>query len=290
MIAGAFASAASTVWPSAPGAPWLRTTFNSAWPDWLRSLLLRAADCCRPRRRWDRSSSCASLCAAESFAARMRPSAHSFRPPKGCRRTRSSIAVVPAFSIHLLLCSAGFHQPPRSYEEIRLLREPRPVVVASFGSTARADPHRPPWVSSLDVPPLPPPIPSRPRMDSGRRVSRHADPAGPACTGVHLRSVLRFASGFFPTRPCGSSNGVSRRQILRAVASGSRLLPSRPAKDFHLQSSAHARHTWAQACSATLRTPQPRRRKKNKQGPHGLFLSAGWYTFTPPSGTFSRRR
>src|SRR5580698_10299405 len=29
----------------------------------------------------------------------------------------------------------------------------------------------------------------------------------------------------------------------RAVASGSRLLPTRPAKDFHLQSSAHARHT-----------------------------------------------
>src|SRR5208283_2329918 len=30
---------------------------------------------------------------------------------------------------------------------------------------------------------------------------------------------------------------------LRAVASSSRLLPTRPAKDFHLQSSAHARHT-----------------------------------------------
>src|SRR5208337_225774 len=99
--------------------------------------------------------------AAESFAARMRPSAHAFRPPKGCRRTRSSIVVVPSFSIHLLLCSAGFRQPPRSYGEIRLLRGRRPVVVASFGSTARADPRRPPWVSSLDVPPLPPP--PRPR-------------------------------------------------------------------------------------------------------------------------------
>ena len=139
----------------------------------------------------------------------MRPSAHPFRPPKGCRRTRSSIAVVPSFSIHLLLCSAGFHQPPRSYEEIRLLRGCRPVVVAFSGSTARADPRRPPWVSSLDVPPLPPPIPPRPRMDFGRRVSRHADPAGPACTEVHLRSVLRFASGFFPTRPHGASAAVS---------------------------------------------------------------------------------
>jgi hypothetical protein len=62
--------------------------------------------------------------------------------------------------------------------------------------------------------------------------------------GVHFRSVLRFASGFFPTRPHGARViGVSRRQTLRAVASGSRLLPTRPAKDFHLQSSAHARHT-----------------------------------------------
>src|SRR5208282_6029011 len=45
---------------------------------------------------------------------------------------------------------------------------------------------------------------------------------------------------------------ASRRQLwrlttqsLRAVASSSRLLPTRPAKDFHLQSSAHARHTSA---------------------------------------------
>src|SRR5271170_1731828 len=205
----------------------------------------RAADSHRPRRRRDRSFSCASLFATESFAARMRPSAQPFRPPKGCQRTRSSIAGVPSFSIHLLLGSAGFHQPPRYYEEIRLLRGRRPVVVASFGSTARADPRRPPWVMTLDVPPLPPPLPLRPRMDFGRRVRRHADPAGPACSGVHSRSVLRFASGFFPTRPRGARAGVSRRQGLRAVASGSRLLPPRPAKDFHLQSSAHARHTFA---------------------------------------------
>src|SRR5580658_5225967 len=36
----------------------------------------------------------------------------------------------------------------------------------------------------------------------------------------------------------------------RAVASGSRLLPTRPAKDFHLQSSAHARHTFVAALFA----------------------------------------
>jgi len=171
--------------------------------------------------------------------------------------------VVPSFSIHLLLCSAGFHQPPRSYEEIRLLRRLRPVVVASFRSTACAGPRRPPWVSSLDVPPLPPPLPPRPRMDFGRRVSRHADPAGPACTEVHFRSVLRFVSGFFPTRPHGASVGVSRRRVLRAVASDSRLLPSRPAKDFHLQSSAHARHTYV-PLRYTSRE-QPRRLPKPRE-------------------------
>src|SRR5664279_1820690 len=151
MIAGALASAASTVWLSTPGAPLLRTTFSSALAR-LASLaassssrlvsaapalgplvFLLLAFCSRKLRRSDASE-------------RSSP----FRPPKGCRRTRGSIAVVPSFSIHLLLCSAGFHQPPRSYEEIRLLRGYRPVVVASFGSTARAGQRRPPWVSSLD--------------------------------------------------------------------------------------------------------------------------------------------
>jgi hypothetical protein len=134
----------------------------------------------------------------------MRPTARSSRPPEGCRRARGSIAVVPSFSIHLSLCSTGFHRLPRYYKEIRLLQERRPVVVASFRSTARADPRRSPWVRTLDVPPPPPPLPSRPRLDFGHRVQRHADPAGPACSGVHLRSVLRFASGFFPTRPRGA--------------------------------------------------------------------------------------
>src|SRR5208282_4794262 len=129
------------------------------------------------------------------------------------------------------------------YAESRLLRGPRPVVVASFRSTARADPCRPPRVRTPDVPPPPPPLPLRPRLDFGRHVWRHAHPAGPACSGVHLRPLLRFASGFFSTRPHDARPGVSRRPSLRAVASGSRLLPTRPAKDFHLQSRAHARHT-----------------------------------------------
>jgi hypothetical protein len=91
----------------------------------------------------------------------------------------------------------------------------RPVVVASFRPTARtpsltrdgvpfADPCRPPRVRTPDVLPLPAPIPLRSRLDVGRRVPWHAHPIGPACTGLHLRSVLQRASGFFPTRPRGA--------------------------------------------------------------------------------------
>jgi hypothetical protein len=183
----------------------------------------------------------------------MRPAAHRSRPQQGCRRTRSSIDGDPSFSTHLSLCSASFHRLHRSYEEIRLLDGRRLVVVASFRPTALTDPSRPPRVMTLDVPPPPLPLPPQPRLGFGRRVRRHAHPAEPACSGVHLRSVLRFASGFFPTRPRGASIAVSQRTMLRAVASGSRLLPTRPVEDFHLQSSAHAGHT-----SPSARSPYNR--------------------------------
>jgi len=146
----------------------------------------------------------------------MRPKAWSSRPPKGCRRIRGSIVVVPSFSIHLSLCSTGFHRLHCSYEEIRLLLGHRPVVVASFGPTARADPRRSPWVRTLDVPQPPPPLPPRPRLDFGHRVRRHAHPADPACSGVHFRSVPRFASGFFPTRPHGAS-GLPSHDVIHCV-------------------------------------------------------------------------
>src|SRR5271165_5663537 len=77
--------------------------------------------------------------------------------------------------------------------------------------------------------------------------------------GDTLTRPVRLAQGFTYVRCCGlprasfphglaapgpaSHDGIS----LRAVASGSRLLPTRPAKDFHLQSSAHARHTYGRA-------------------------------------------
>ena len=80
--------------------------------------------------------SCASLFAAGTRAARMRPAAHRSRPRKGCRRARSSIDGDPSFSTHPSLCSAGFHRLHRSYEEIRLLGGHRLVVVAFFRPTA----------------------------------------------------------------------------------------------------------------------------------------------------------
>ena len=105
------------------------------------------------------------------------------------------------------------------------------------------DPSRSPWVRTLDVPPQPFPLPPQLRLDFGRRVRRHAHPAEPACSGLHLRSVLRFAIRLLPRT-------ASRRQAARLTTGrsacscpSSRLLPTRSVKDFHLQSSAHARHT-----------------------------------------------
>jgi hypothetical protein len=75
--------------------------------------------------------------------------------------------------------------------------------------------------------------------------------------GDTLTRPVRLAQGFTFVRCCGSPRASSPHGLaapglaspdgisLRAVASGSRLLPTRPAKDFHLQSSAHARHTSA---------------------------------------------
>jgi len=66
--------------------------------------------------------------------------------------------------------------------------------------------------------------------------------------------VLRFASGFFPTRPRGARQRVSRRAVLRAVAFSSRLLPTRSVEDLHLQSSAHAGHTYASIGTTAIYT------------------------------------
>jgi len=66
----------------------------------------------------------------------------------------------------------------------------------------------------------------------------------PACAGVHLRSVLRFVSGFHPTWPHGKGfRGLHVSLPPHAVASDSRLPPTGPAGDLHPQSPIHAQRT-----------------------------------------------
>ncbi len=81
----------------------------------------------------------------------------------------------------------------------------KPAYRGRAVASRTADPLRSPRVMTLDVPPPPLPLPPQPRLEFGRRIRRHACPAEPACSGVHSRSVMRFASGFFPTRPRGAS-------------------------------------------------------------------------------------
>jgi hypothetical protein len=123
---------------------------------------------------------------------------------RGFRRTQWSIVVVPSLSIHPLLGSAGFHQLRCYYEGIRLLRGRRPVVVASFGSTARADLRRSLWVRTLDVPPLPPPLPPRPRLD-------FVETRSPGRSGLH-RGSLAFGAA---VRLGLLLHTASRRQLRR---------------------------------------------------------------------------
>ena len=87
-------------------------------------------------------------------------------------------------------------------------------------------------------------------------------PARPAqeFTCVRCCSSPRASSPHGLTAP---ASRVSRRTMLRAVAFGSRLLPTRPAKDLHLQSSAHAGHTFRRyaalrASSLGAASSQPR--------------------------------
>ena len=97
---------------------------------------------------------------------------------------------------------------------------------------------------------------------------------GVAFLGTLTRSA-RPAQGFTYVRccsapPASSPHGLTApapclaTRMLHAVASGSRLLPSRPAKDFHLQSSAHARHTWS---GYALPTPRQNRSAPRSANP-----------------------
>jgi len=217
----AFASAASTVCPSTPA-------LLVAHHVQQRPGQIGFARCVfeQPtgvgRRRWDRSSSClrflqqkASLLGCVERSS-FRPEGLSANTKLNCRG--------PSFSIHLLLCSAGFHQPPRSYEEIRLLRRLVPSLLLLQVYRLRG-PRRPPWVSSLDVRrsrPIPPGLEWILGVAFPDTLTRR-----PACTEVHFRSVLRFVSALPHT--------ASRRQRRRLTTASTAcsclrlaVLPSRP--------------------------------------------------------------
>src|SRR5271170_2436027 len=74
--------------------PDVRATHPALWIDIseVQRELNRNLRAVKPRRRRDRSFSRASLFATESFAARMRPSAHPFHPPKGCRQHEAQLS------------------------------------------------------------------------------------------------------------------------------------------------------------------------------------------------------
>ena len=221
------------------------------WPSWLPTPRLRATDWCRSHWRRDRSSSCSLLYAAENPGSRIRPMPQMLRPPRGCRQARGSVVVVPSFSIHLLLCSAGFHRPPRYYEEIRLLHGRRPVVVASFGSTAHADPCRPPRVRCTGCPATPAPITATTSVGFWASRSKARSPGRNSL----LRGSLSFGAavrlGLLPHTTSRLQTGIMRSRS-HAVTSDSRLLPTCPAKDFHLQSSAHAGHTFTPSAASVF--------------------------------------
>src|SRR5450759_2021005 len=228
MIDGAFASASSTVCPSTPGAPLLRTTFNSArarlasdatssssrllsttpGPGPLVFLLL--ALCSRKPRRSD---------ASEGLVV---------PPPEGLSANtrlncRGPVFLNPSLPLLDRLSPASLlirRDPTSAWASTR--RRCLLQVYRSRGPT---------------------------QISLGKNTGCPAAPApitASASVGFWAsRSMPRFASGFFPTPPRGASRLPSHDVApLRAVASGSRLLPTRPAKDLHLQSSAHARHTF----------------------------------------------
>ena len=109
-----------------------------------------------------------------------------------------------------------------------------------------------------NVPPLPPPILPRPRTDIGRRAAGHAHP-GP---GSLRRGSLAFGAAVRIQLP---SHTPSRERFplstsqcpSHAVAFRSRLPPTGPAKDFHLQSLNHAQRTQSGYALLPFRPPPP---------------------------------
>src|SRR5580658_711609 len=257
MIDGACASAASTVWPSTPGAPLLRTTFSSA--------LARLAS--------DATSSSSRLVSATLAAGPLVFLVLALCSRKLRRSDASEGSADPL--------PEGLSANTRLNCRGPVLLNPSPPLLhrlSPASSLLRGDPTSA-WTSSrcrclLRVyrsrGPMQTSLGKVHWMSRRRRPHYRSDLGwilGVAFEGTLTRSA-RPAQGFTLVRCCGTPRassphgltapglGVSRRPALRAVASSSRLLPTRPAKDFHLQSSAHARHTSARATPSLRDDPK----------------------------------
>jgi hypothetical protein len=141
----------------------------------------------------------------------MRPVARPFRPPKGCRRTRGPIAVVPSFSIHLPLL---YRLSPAS---LLLWRDPTSPW-ASSGCRCLLPVYRsrgPAWISLSNSTecPVTPASPHRPGLDWILGFAFEDTLTRPVRLAQWFTHVRCHGSPptSFPTRPHGAGSGVSRR-------------------------------------------------------------------------------
>ena len=155
------------------------------------------------------ATDCPPLCAAGTPSPPTRRRRTRHRPLSGCRRTRVASVAIPLFSSCRPLRSTGVTRLCRYYETIRLLHGRRSAVAGS--PTGQAGPMETSQGKVARLPAAAAPTTVLPRLDTGRRVGAHAHPDRPACSGVHFRSVLRFASSFHPTEPRGPAVAVHVR-------------------------------------------------------------------------------
>ena len=136
------------------------------------------------------------LCAAGTPSLPVRRNQKRLRPLSGCRRTRVAVVAKPLFSACRPLRSTGITRLHRYYETIRLLLGHRSVV--ADGPTGIAGPVEISQGKVARLPAAAAPSTVLSRLEIGRRVGAHAHPDRPACSHIHLRLVLQFASSFHP--------------------------------------------------------------------------------------------
>jgi hypothetical protein len=231
-----------------------------------------------PRRWRGPSLSWASLSAAATSSPRIRPGFRRRRPPSGCRQTRSSIGAPSHLSIRHPLRSTGVTRLHRYYGVIRLLGRHRQRVVACAPPTAVCGSAKASWGKDEPRPATTVPSTVPPRLDIGLRIDGHAHPGRAGLTGLHLRSVPRFPSGFHSTRPHGCDPRLHPHGAagLAQLPPGHGCLQCGSVGDFHPECLVHAQRTRAAA---------PRRRARS-----GPYAPSPWCGADNPPRYESRSR